>query len=227
VTNQTSPLSAGPRRRKPNFWLRATPLQRVGVVAAALVLPCCGGAAVIGSLAGGKRPVVATAPAAPTPAAKRLAGTPAAGTTRAHGTTHPAVRKRKITKRGPVPYRTRTIRDGTLARGDTRVRTRGVAGVRTTTYEIVLAGGVEVSRRVVRSVLTRQPVTKVVAVGTRTEPATGDCDPGYTPCVSVAGDVDCAGGGGDGPAYVVGPVRVIGDDIYDLDRDGDGTACAG
>jgi ketosteroid isomerase-like protein len=43
--------------------------------------------------------------------------------------------------------------------------------------------------------------------------------------VPIASDVDCAGGGGNGPAYVRGPVRVIGTDIYDLDRDGDGIGC--
>lgn len=51
------------------------------------------------------------------------------------------------------------------------------------------------------------------------------CDPNYSGCVPVASDVDCAGGSGDGPAYVRGPIRVTGSDIYDLDRDGDGTAC--
>lgn len=51
------------------------------------------------------------------------------------------------------------------------------------------------------------------------------CDPNYEPCVPIASDVDCAGGSGNGPAYVVGPVRVIGADIYGLDRDGDGVGC--
>jgi hypothetical protein len=51
------------------------------------------------------------------------------------------------------------------------------------------------------------------------------CDPNYSPCVPVARDVDCAAGSGNGPAYVVGPVTVIGSDIYDLDRDGDGIGC--
>lgn len=41
----------------------------------------------------------------------------------------------------------------------------------------------------------------------------------------VASDVDRAGNDGNGPVYVEGPVRVIGDDIYDLDRDGDGIGC--
>lgn len=51
------------------------------------------------------------------------------------------------------------------------------------------------------------------------------CDPNYTPCVPVDTDVDCAGGSGDGPSYVVGPVQVIGEDIYRLDRDNDGIGC--
>lgn len=52
------------------------------------------------------------------------------------------------------------------------------------------------------------------------------CDPNYAwACVPIASDVDCAGGGGNGPAYVQGPVKVIGVDIYDLDRDGDGIGC--
>ena len=44
-------------------------------------------------------------------------------------------------------------------------------------------------------------------------------------CVPIASDVDCAGGSGNGPAYVRGPVYVVGPDEYDLDRDGDGVAC--
>ena len=53
-----------------------------------------------------------------------------------------------------------------------------------------------------------------------------NCDPNYEgaclrPDVS---DYDCAGGSGDGP-YYTGLVYVVGDDHYDLDRDGDGVAC--
>ena len=51
------------------------------------------------------------------------------------------------------------------------------------------------------------------------------CDPNYSGCVPIASDVDCAGGSGNGPAYVRGPVQVIGRDIYDLDADHDGVGC--
>ena len=40
----------------------------------------------------------------------------------------------------------------------------------------------------------------------------------------TGGDVDCAGGSGNGPEYT-GPVAVVGPDVFDLDRDGDGYAC--
>jgi micrococcal nuclease len=48
---------------------------------------------------------------------------------------------------------------------------------------------------------------------------------GYSPCISPGPDVDCAGGSGNGPRYVNGPVQVNGSDPYDLDRDGDGVGC--
>ncbi|RMA40797.1 excalibur calcium-binding domain-containing protein [Rhodophyticola porphyridii] len=53
------------------------------------------------------------------------------------------------------------------------------------------------------------------------------CHPSYQgACLPVNGpDVDCAGGGGNGPLYVSGPIRVVGPDPYRLDRDGDGVAC--
>lgn len=76
-------------------------------------------------------------------------------------------------------------------------------------------------------------VTRLLAVATSLLCTTGfgssqeSCDPNYDPCVPIASDVDCAGGSGNGPAYVQGPVRVIGSDVYGLDRDGDGIGCEG
>jgi hypothetical protein len=53
-----------------------------------------------------------------------------------------------------------------------------------------------------------------------------DCDPNYEgACLDPnAYDYDCEGGSGDGPEYT-GRVEVVGDDPYDLDRDGDGIGC--
>ena len=136
----------------------------------------------------------------------------------------PVVVRKTVTATQRIPYSTRRVNDPNLAKGTEKVRTAGVNGVRTVTYEVTYTDGTETARKVVRSVVTKQPVTRVVAVGTKT---VKKCDPNYSGCVPIASDVDCAGGSGNGPAYVRGPVRVIGTDIYDLDRDGDGIACDG
>jgi hypothetical protein len=61
----------------------------------------------------------------------------------------------------------------------------------------------------------------------RPAPSPSSCDASYKgACLKPnVSDYDCAGGSGDGPYYVQGPVTVVGDDHYDLDRDGDGIAC--
>jgi endonuclease YncB( thermonuclease family) len=45
----------------------------------------------------------------------------------------------------------------------------------------------------------------------------GSCAPGYSPCLAITDDLDCAD--------VPGPVTVTGQDQYGLDRDGDGVGC--
>ena len=55
-----------------------------------------------------------------------------------------------------------------------------------------------------------------------------DCHPSYEgACLDPnASDYDCAGGSGDGPEYVEGPIRVVGSDPYELDTGGEpGVAC--
>lgn len=65
----------------------------------------------------------------------------------------------------------------------------------------------------------------ILLIWTTAARAQDNCHPSYTPCVPIASDVDCAGGNGNGPVYVSGPIRVIGPDVYRLDDDGDGKAC--
>ena len=62
---------------------------------------------------------------------------------------------------------------------------------------------------------------------TKASKKSSKCDRNYSgrclkPNVS---DYDCAGGSGNGPYYVRGPIRVVGNDHYRLDADGDGIAC--
>jgi hypothetical protein len=56
--------------------------------------------------------------------------------------------------------------------------------------------------------------------------AKSGCDPNYEgACLDAnASDYDCEGGSGNGPLYT-GTVRVVGDDPFGLDRDGNGYGC--
>jgi hypothetical protein len=153
----------------------------------------------------------------PTAAAADTAQSQAAQTQAAS----PTVEKRTVTENRAIPFKTTRVSDPTLAKGSTRVKTAGREGVKTLTYEVTYTNGVQTGKKLVREVVTRNPVNQVVLVGTK---ATRRCDPNYSGCVPIASDVDCAGGTGNGPAYVDGPVDVIGTDIYELDRDHDGVA---
>jgi hypothetical protein len=138
-----------------------------------------------------------------------------------------------------IPFAKQTLDDGALAKGKTVVRTAGRDGSKTMTWLVRTKSGVEVSRTLSGEQVTRAPVTEVTAVGTKaptaastpkpaptTAASSAKCDPNYSgACVPVASDVDCAGGSGNGPAYVRGPVQVVGTDVYGLDSDNDGIGC--
>jgi hypothetical protein len=229
VTNQT------PHYPRSSAWSRLKPGQRLAIVLAGLLLPCCGGLTLIGALVGGSGSTdpKATAEAkqvadagattqttTPTGEPTTAAATTAAATTAAA----PVVETRTATETRKIGYKTRTVNDSSMDKGSKRVRTKGVEGAKKLTYEVTLTDGKQTAKKLISTAVTREPVTEVVAVGTKVGNA--GCDPNYSgACVPIASDVDCAGGSGNGPAYVQGPVRVVGTDIYDLDRDGDRIAC--
>lgn len=194
-----------------------------GLIAAVLLTSAIGGCGGGGTTNKAASYVDPPANAAAQQAADVSTPTASPETTTPSATPTPATVIKTVTETRAVAFGTRTVRDSALAKGKKKTRTAGRAGVRTLTYKVTVTDGRQTARTLVKSVVTREPVTKVVAVGTK---AASSCDPNYSgACVPIAGDVDCAGGGGNGPAYVSGPVRVIGTDVYRLDRDGDGVAC--
>jgi hypothetical protein len=98
----------------------------------------------------------------------------------------PVVQKRTVRETQKIAFKTRKLKDSSLPEGTTETRVRGVAGVRTLTYEITVTDGGQSGKRLIKSVVTKKPVIKVT---------------------------------------VDGVVKVIGTDIYDLDRDNDGFGC--
>jgi beta-lactam-binding protein with PASTA domain len=91
------------------------------------------------------------------------------------------------------------------------------------------------SRKAGASVLPDSGITLVVAKAPPPPPSTAppptappqNCDPSYPDVCLDPGavDYDCAGGSGNGPEYVEGPIRVRPPDPFDLDRNGDGWGC--
>ena len=126
-----------------------------------------------------------------------------------------------------VAFEATTKNDGTLASGTTKLSVAGVNGERTITYKVTYKNGTETGREQLSDVVTKQPVNQVTLIGTKkmATASSSNCDPNYSGCVPIASDVDCAGGSGNGPAYVSGPINVIGTDIYKLDADHNGIAC--
>lgn len=136
-----------------------------------------------------------------------------------------------------VPFDAVSVDDATRDIGQDAVTVTGQNGSIVLTYDVTYTDGVETSRTLVGQSAAVAPVQQVTSVGTRVPyvapapvaapaPAASGCDANYSgACVPVASDVDCAGGSGNGPAYVQGPVTIVGSDVYDLDRDGDGVAC--
>jgi resuscitation-promoting factor RpfB len=135
----------------------------------------------------------------------------------------PLVERRIVTSRRSIPFTTVRVNDSALSKGSTKVRNAGTPGAEILTYRVTFRDGIQTRKELVRREIVKAPVNRVIAVGTK---ETQQCDPNYSgACVPIASDVDCAGGSGNGPAYVQGPVQVIGTDIYGLDRDGDGIGC--
>ena len=71
-----------------------------------------------------------------------------------------------------IPYKQVTKETNSLAKGKTRVAQEGKNGVRRITYEITTENGEEVSRKQIDSVVEKEPVNKVVEVGTYVAPST-------------------------------------------------------
>jgi len=73
-----------------------------------------------------------------------------------------------ITVDTEIPFKTKEVSDSSLAKGKTKVKVRGVNGLKQTVYNITTEDGVEIKREVVSETIVREPTTRVVSVGTKT-----------------------------------------------------------
>lgn len=66
-----------------------------------------------------------------------------------------------------IPHDTKTVEDSSLEYGKTKVRTTGVDGVKTYTYNVTYENGKETKRELVSTEITKEAVDEVIAKGTK------------------------------------------------------------
>ena len=104
---------------------------------------------------------------APTPVV--TPATPTTKVTPAEGEKVPSVVKPEVvTSTEVIPFETITQNDATLPKGQTKVVQDGANGERTTLTEVTTVDGKQTSR-ILENTITKQPVNKVIAVGTKEE----------------------------------------------------------
>ena len=70
-----------------------------------------------------------------------------------------------------IAFKTEQKEDPTILEGETEVVQQGVKGSKEITYKVTYTDGVETSRKKVSEVVVKQPVNKIIAVGTKQEAA--------------------------------------------------------
>ena len=72
---------------------------------------------------------------------------------------------RVITEEQEIPFAEETVKDYNVALGATEIRQLGEVGMKKLTYNVLYINNEEVSRELVSEEVTKQPVTRIVAVG--------------------------------------------------------------
>jgi len=142
------------------MWSRLRSWHKAALIVAVLAVLGLGGFAASAALGGDDPATVVGRVEQPAPAPSSAPATPSTPVPTA------GKQKRLVTETEPIKFKTRTIKDNWLPKGTREMRTGGVNGVRTRTYEVTFVDGREVSRKLVKNEVTRKPVAEVVAVGT-------------------------------------------------------------
>ncbi|MBQ3306513.1 G5 domain-containing protein [Candidatus Saccharibacteria bacterium] len=101
-------------------------------------------------------------------------------------TTYQIIRNggRTITVETPIAYEEETVNDTNLADGASEVRQVGEEGIKSTVYKVNFVNGEEVSRELVEEKVTKEPVKKITAVGSKA--ATPSVPPEWETCATWA-----------------------------------------
>ena len=72
----------------------------------------------------------------------------------------PKIVTRTVTETVKIPFAKKTVTDPSLPKGTSKVRTHGVAGAKTVTYQVTFTDGVQTSKKMVRQQVTKEPEPK-------------------------------------------------------------------
>jgi hypothetical protein len=79
----------------------------------------------------------------------------------------PVITMVTVSETRPVPYSTQMVGDPSLPRGGRRVETPGIPGEQTLRWLVTRTDGKETSRRLIDTMVTREPQSEVVAFGSQ------------------------------------------------------------
>lgn len=77
------------------------------------------------------------------------------------------VTKEKVEEESMLAYSTEERTSEEIFKGETRILQKGEKGLEKSTYEVILEDGKEVARNFVKKVLVKEPVSQIVAMGTK------------------------------------------------------------
>lgn len=166
--------------------------------------------------------VGAASPPAPSKPTSSPAQTTQVQTTQAQTiqTQEPKIEVKSVTEKQPVDFETQTVDDATLTKGQTAVRQDGKAGERTLVFEVTYSDGSETSRKQVSDTLSLQPVTKIVANGSKVEAPALSNNNTYTNVDGNTVHSPAYSSGGQPPA---GATARCGDGTYSFSQHRQGT----
>lgn len=105
----------------------------------------------------------------------------------------PKIEKKEVVDQSDVGFSVKNQDDPNADKGTTKTIQEGALGVKTVKYEVTYTDGVETARRVTSDEVTKQPVDKIVAVGTYVAPAPEP--PAPTGCYPLSNGGNCYSAG--------------------------------
>lgn len=77
------------------------------------------------------------------------------------------VQNKEITVDKEIAFASKEVSDSSLEKGKTKIKTKGVNGLKRTTYFVTTENGIEVNRQIISETTIKNPVTQIIAVGTK------------------------------------------------------------